>query len=261
MSFYHSLILISTYPGLALASEYFTPNTAVAVTDPVASVRENCIQGRDWSTKTCSLTYEDSSSYKTDVVNDALSGTAGNLVYYGTEVGASMAQVGSYFLGMPQGSGSARRQEIITLVRGAMEGKNLNGCQKACLVKCAASHVLGYQANHLPTKFGATVRVYEDGVGECTEYQKVTWDLGAALAVPVSYAHGHGHEFNSYQINGEIVYGDSQSDSCTFFRPGILTRAERDAGTIRLNAGPRDASAPPGNLPPPFPGPDGGISH
>ena len=94
--------------------------------------------------------------------------------------------------------------------------KNLNDCQKSCLVKCATSNILNYH-HYEKTKQGAVYDVYEDGVGVCTEYQKVGWDLAKALGLKMKYAFGYGHAFLKFKINGKWIFGDPQDPDCNFF--------------------------------------------
>jgi hypothetical protein len=134
--------------------------------------------------------------------------------YTTTEFKAVLGEVKPYVLRQEHREGSIKRDTIIKMLKETSKG--LNDCQKSCLFKCATSNILNYH-DYDKTKFGSVYDVYEDGVGVCSEYQKVGWDLAQELGLNAKYAFGTGHGFLKFKINGEWVFGDPQSPNCDFF--------------------------------------------
>lgn len=92
----------------------------------------------------------------------------------------------------------------------------LSSCQKACVVKCATSQVLNYSSSN-KTKLKGVADLYDERIGECTEFQSVANDLGRKLGVDVRSMSGPGHAYNAFKIDGLWYYGEPQSKDCSFY--------------------------------------------
>jgi hypothetical protein len=93
--------------------------------------------------------------------------------------------------------------------------KNLNSCQKACLVKCASSKILTF--SNILDKFDSMNYLYNNNKGICSEFSRLCKDIGNNIDVRVTTSSGFEHFFNSFYIDGEWYYGEPQNDECEFF--------------------------------------------
>tara|TARA_Y100000780_G_scaffold232594_1_gene268531 strand:+ start:206930 stop:207925 length:996 start_codon:yes stop_codon:yes gene_type:complete len=112
--------------------------------------------------------------------------------------------------------GEMERKLLVSTLRNFVSTNNLNSCQKACLLKCAASNVLKYSLGN-ETKFGGIADIYDKRVGECTEYSSIAKHLGKELDIPIFGMIGPGHAYNYFKIDGSWYYGEPQEDDCEFF--------------------------------------------
>ena len=112
--------------------------------------------------------------------------------------------------------GEVERKLLVSTLRNFVSTNNLNSCQKACLLKCAASNVLKYSLGK-ETKYGGIADIYDKRVGDFTEYRSIANHLGKELDIPIFGMSGPGHAFNYFKIDGSWYYGDPQHSDCKFF--------------------------------------------
>lgn len=212
--FIHCVLFILAFSDIAFSVESDPLEGVTKVDNPVDNVYQNCISGIDWSKKTCSLRNDSWEAYELPKNGEFVLHLAATWFYTTSEFKAVLGEIKPFVLRQEYREGSVKRSKIIENLKGLSKG--LNDCQKSCLVKCATSNILKYYS-YEKTKKGSIYDVYEDGVGVCTEFQKVGWDLANSLGLNVKYAFGTGHGFLKFKINGQWVFGDPQSPDCDFF--------------------------------------------
>lgn len=99
--------------------------------------------------------------------------------------------------------------------------ENLNTWQRACLAKCASTHLLKYLHSDETTMMVLPANIVEKGLGSCKQYSFLGEYIGLSLNVPTKIVgesdEGEGgHAYLKMKIDGKYYYAEPQNDRCEF---------------------------------------------
>lgn len=211
-----TLTILSTLTassGLLAADEVGTP-----FAQRRAEMRAACMQQRDWSKEEMKV-----SSPITDGWDYRMSrpehyfGRATLKVFQLPVEGAHYAR--RQFEGPT--SAEMKLERLVRELQKYAKDQGLNTWQRACLTKCASSHLLKYLHTDETTFMVQAANIAEKGLGSCKQYSFLGEYIGLSLNVPTKIVgesdEGEGgHAYLKMKIDGKYYYAEPQQAQCEF---------------------------------------------
>jgi hypothetical protein len=176
--------------------------------DAYKKIVRSCLEGRDWKNEECRMinsSYDLISDY---AYSDDKISTKESILY------GHMEKIVNYITYNARGTAELKfiRSELIDY------SKNLNSCQRSCLIKCSTSVMIDYEYDPF-TKFSGISNCIGVGKGECTEFSRLAEYISDPPRTTVIIQLGDRHAYNKFLIDGKWYYGEPQDSNCTFYYP------------------------------------------
>lgn len=201
--------------------------------DKYKQVMNNCLKRKNWAEVKCNV----KDLPEEEGYHETFMGTYSiNVLTVLLEVYDEILDIGQVYLNIPYiSSGDSEhlldRPELkkaaykTAILDFRKRNQNLNGCQRACVVKCVTSNLLDFD-EIASTKFGRVEDMIDKELGECTEYARVAQFVGRHMGVHTELVGSSVHAFVGFRINGERYFSEPQEPECNFFSPRKSTSEE-----------------------------------
>ncbi len=211
--------------------------------DNYQRVMNNCLKRKDWEKVKCNLSeLPDEVGYQENKINTFSLNFASSLFELFDEVWdlANSPMYIPYIINDEEELTLDRPElkkdaYIKVLLQFHKENQELNGCQRACVVKCVTSNILDFSMGVSETKLGAVEDSLELELGQCTEFSRVANFVGRHIGVQTELVGSPTHAFVGFKINGERYFTEPQEVGCNFFTPEKHEQAEIDKLESNLN--------------------------